>query len=193
MCFELIECKQIVQIERDGEDRGRGWSRRRGLHQWRCRPHHQVYLNTFKIHFLFRVISVFFIICTFPFSLFVTVKMVQVVTHYLLISSQNWLFLNPIGMIHSVGLACKLVSCQPHIFQYQNHHYHHHHHHHHYHPHQEYERAVIFRLGRVKKGGAVGPGEKYLGKLSQRKILWKLISKNFFLETYLKEFFWKLI
>merc|ERR1719422_1684528 len=23
---------------------------------------------------------------------------------------------------------------------------------------QEYERAVIFRLGRVKKGGAVGPG-----------------------------------
>ena len=24
--------------------------------------------------------------------------------------------------------------------------------------HQEYQRAVIFRLGRVKKGGAVGPG-----------------------------------
>jgi erythrocyte band 7 integral membrane protein len=23
---------------------------------------------------------------------------------------------------------------------------------------QEYERAVIFRLGRLKKGGAVGPG-----------------------------------
>merc|ERR1712020_362192 len=46
-----------------------------------------------------KVISVLFIICTFPFSLFVTVKMVQ-----------------------------------------------------------EYERAVIFRLGRVKKGGAVGPG-----------------------------------
>ena len=27
--------------------------------------------------------------------------------------------------------------------------------------HQEYQRAVIFRLGRVKKGGAVGPGHKY--------------------------------
>ena len=25
-------------------------------------------------------------------------------------------------------------------------------------PYQEYQRAVIFRLGRVKKGGAVGPG-----------------------------------
>ena len=24
---------------------------------------------------------------------------------------------------------------------------------------QEYQRAVIFRLGRVKKGGAVGPGD----------------------------------
>jgi hypothetical protein len=24
---------------------------------------------------------------------------------------------------------------------------------------QEYERAVIFRLGRVKRGGAVGPGK----------------------------------
>ena len=23
---------------------------------------------------------------------------------------------------------------------------------------QEYERAIIFRLGRIKKGGAVGPG-----------------------------------
>merc|ERR1712212_155762 len=45
------------------------------------------------------IISMILIICTFPFSLFVTVKMVQ-----------------------------------------------------------EYERAVIFRLGRVKRGGAVGPG-----------------------------------
>lgn len=43
--------------------------------------------------------SILLIVCTFPFSLFVTVRMVQ-----------------------------------------------------------EYERAVIFRLGRVKKGGAVGPG-----------------------------------
>jgi len=51
------------------------------------------------VGFVIKVISVLFIICTFPFSLFVTVKMVQ-----------------------------------------------------------EYERAVIFRLGRVKKGGAVGPG-----------------------------------
>merc|ERR1719370_1520504 len=48
---------------------------------------------------LIMVISVLFIICTFPFSLMVCVKMVQ-----------------------------------------------------------EYERAVIFRLGRIKKGGAVGPG-----------------------------------
>ena len=30
--------------------------------------------------------------------------------------------------------------------------------HRHQHHDQEYERAVIFRLGRVKKGGAVGPG-----------------------------------
>ena len=45
------------------------------------------------------LVSMFFICCTFPFSLFFTVKQVQ-----------------------------------------------------------EYERAVIFRLGRIKRGGAVGPG-----------------------------------
>ena len=27
---------------------------------------------------------------------------------------------------------------------------------------QEYERAIILRLGRVRPGGAVGPGEPYL-------------------------------
>merc|ERR1719460_58115 len=51
------------------------------------------------VGFIIKLISILLIICTFPFSLFVTVKMVQ-----------------------------------------------------------EYERAVIFRLGRGKKGGAVGPG-----------------------------------
>lgn len=51
------------------------------------------------VGFLLKALSLLLIICTFPFSLCVCVKMVQ-----------------------------------------------------------EYERAVIFRLGRVKRGGAVGPG-----------------------------------
>jgi len=55
-------------------------------------------INT-VVGLIIKVISIIFIIGTFPLSLFVTVKMVQ-----------------------------------------------------------EYERAVIFRLGRVKRGGAVGPG-----------------------------------
>lgn len=34
---------------------------------------------------------------------------------------------------------------------------------------QEYERAVIFRLGRVVSGGAKGPGKEYLNSISWKK------------------------
>lgn len=36
---------------------------------------------------------------------------------------------------------------------------------------QEYERAVIFRLGRLVSGGAKGPGEKALSDIKKKKIV----------------------
>ena len=62
------------------------------------------------------LISMLLIFCTFPFSLFVTVKQVQV----RILKSQK---------------SPSWISCL-----------------------KEYQRAVIFRLGRVKRKGAVGPG-----------------------------------
>ena len=67
------------------------------------------------------IISMILIICTFPFSLCVCIKMVQVRNQYLDIANIFYLYLYDIMF-------------------------------------QEYERAVIFRLGRIKKGAAVGPG-----------------------------------
>jgi hypothetical protein len=39
---------------------------------------------------------------------------------------------------------------------------------------QEYERAVIFRLGRLMQGGAKGPGNDQLELISEKKIKFNL-------------------
>ena len=47
---------------------------------------------------------------------------------------------------------------------------------------QEYQRAVIFRLGRVKKGGAVGPGLFWIipciDSIQVRYLIYKTLSKG---------------
>ena len=54
---------------------------------------------------------------------------------YLVLPQSKWL-LGPSSMLTSVLFLCQIVN--------------------------EYERAVIFRLGRIKKGGAKGPGLRFI-------------------------------
>ena len=90
--------------------------------------------NSFASAMIFFV-SVILIIVTFPFSLCVCIRMVQVT------NSKDGLTLQ----------KPKFLTLRF----------------------QEYERAVIFRLGRIKEGGAVGPGLFFIIPCMDQVMNWK--------------------
>ena len=116
------------------------------------------------VSYFLTIVSLLLVLVTLPFSLLYTVKVVQVSFLVLqfpqLLAALASTFFHPSeAILYPLCLAAKLIlfigprsQCGAEelkvilsLFDFDT-------------PHQEYERAVIFRLGRLLSGGARGPG-----------------------------------